>query len=291
MINKFLNRSRLVLLFVFAFSGIIQAQYNETIRTGRPGQSINPFTTGKGILQFQQGYVYDQEKADIDPNTLSLDRDGIAKNSTFENVIRYGIAENIEINAAVDYKWENWRYYSNLPDEDIQSNYLSTFDIGARMHLVGQNKGVPDIAVQARLGMGQYFQNGEFEVKDVKITGAFAWQLTERNGLTVNIIPIIDIAGFESSKINYTLAYSYAITDKLGVFIENYGTIFLESDVNNGSYEDFRTYFDGGFSYLISNNVQLDILGGYGYNRPLVGTPIESYFVSAGISWRILTAK
>lgn len=284
MIKKLLYRSTFILLFVFAFSGISQAQLNETIRTGRPGQSINPFTTGKGVLQFQQGYVYDKSETETDPNRLIF-FDGRSESSTFENVIRYGITERIEINAAIDYKW-NYTKPTDLIAAGNQS-YLSTLDIGGRIRATNQDGFWPNAAVQAQLGMGQYFEGGDFTVMDIKITGAFSWDLFQNQGLTLNLIPIINIDGFSSSRVDYTLAYSWSITNKWGVFIENYGTLYFDPITTNF----FDTYIDGGFSYLVNNNVQLDVLGGYGSNQIADGTTQESFFAGAGISWRILTAK
>ncbi len=284
MIKKLPFRSIFFLLFILAFTGFVEAQFNETIRTGRPGQSINPFTTGKGVLQFQQGYVFDKSESKTEPNRLTF-MNVLAENSTFENVIRYGIAERIEINAAIDYKWN----YVKTDDSTfaVRQNYLNTLDIGGRMHISDQNAFWPNTALQVRLGMGQYFEGGDFEVKDVKVTGAFGWDLWENHGLTINLIPIINIDGIESSRMNYTLAYSWNFTDKWGVFIENYGTLYFDPIINN----TFDTYLDGGFSYLVNNNVQLDVLGGYGSNQISDGTTQKSFFVGVGISWRILTAK
>src|SRR5690606_721302 len=104
---------------------------------------------------------------------------------------------------------------------------------------------------------------GGFTVMDVKITGAFSWSLWENHGLTINLIPIFNINGNAPTRNDYTLAYSWSFADKWAVFIENYGTVYF-----NAMHTDyFNTYVDGGFSYLVNNNVQLDVLGGYGSNQ------------------------
>lgn len=287
MTYQFLNRSAFVLLFILVCVGFSQGQFNETIRTGRPGQSINPYTTGKGVLQFQQGYIYESAELEIDPSFLTFPVEDIAGNaSTFENVIRYGITENVEINAAINYNWFSNDFDFGSLDTQITGDYLSVADIGARIHLA-DNKGLlPDIALQARLGMAQNGDEGDFEIQNVQVTGAFFWQLTDKQGVTVNLIPIIAINDGASSQVNYTLAYGLSITDKLGVFIENYGSLYF--DALNDS---FDTYFDGGVSYLVNNNVQLDLLGGYAKNQVDSGVKESKYFISAGVSWRILTAK
>ena len=124
MIQKFFVRSSFALLFVLAFSGFAQAQFNETIRTGRPGQSINPFTVGRGMLQFQQGYTFDKSETETDANRLMF-MNGVRENSTFENVIRYGIMERVEINAAIDYKWNYVRLDNGGTPTSGNQSYLS----------------------------------------------------------------------------------------------------------------------------------------------------------------------
>lgn len=287
MTNQFLYRAAFVVLLMFVCVGFSQAQFNETIRTGRPGQSINPYTVGKGMLQLQQGYVFGKTDLELDYNRATIGdlTDGNA--STFENVIRYGISENVEINAAVNYQWFSQVFQpSRFLDTVYNGNNLSAADIGARVHLT-DNKGLlPDMAVQARLGMAQSMNGDNFQIQNVQITGAFFWQIKERHGVTVNLIPIIAVNEDATSQINYTLAYGLSITDKFGFFIENYGALYIDLVASN----QFDTYFDAGFSYLVNNDVQLDVLGGYGTNWVDNGQ-LDSYFVSAGVSWRINMAK
>ncbi len=65
---------------------------------------------------------------------------------------------------------------------------------------------------------------------------------------------------------------SYSLNAKLGVFVENYGG--TEGGV-------FTTNFDGGISWLLTNDLQLGLNGGYASNQG-----VNNYFVSAGVSWR-----
>jgi len=64
----------------------------------------------------------------------------------------------------------------------------------------------------------------------------------------------------------------YGITEKLKVYIEPYG--FL---TNNG---DELHLINGGFTYLINNDIQLDLTGGLGLNEIA-----PDNFVSCGASF------
>lgn len=280
-----------LLAIILMISAELRSQYNPTIQSGRPGQSIVVNTVGKGILQFQQGLSYDKTENPNEDNVMSWPGEGVFEHTSFDNVIRYGLLENFEVNAEVNYVWAYDKYYNGLNDGKYEySDYLDMVDLGVRYHILDQNGIVPSMALQARLGMGQYTNEGDFEMKNVKITGAFGWQLSPRQSFTINVIPVIDIAGYQNSTVGYTLAYGFSITDRFGFFIENYGGVLLGRLTSNESYR-YTTYFDGGFSILLSDDVQLDVLGGYGFNTVSVVSNEISYFISTGVSWRINTTK
>jgi Putative MetA-pathway of phenol degradation len=75
----------------------------------------------------------------------------------------------------------------------------------------------------------------------------------------------------------YTINLSCAFTDTFGAFIENYGS------VTKGTWD---TRFDTGVAWLVTPNLQLDLLGGYGSNHGL-----QDYFISTGFSWRMNRQK
>jgi hypothetical protein len=64
----------------------------------------------------------------------------------------------------------------------------------------------------------------------------------------------------------------FSLGDKWSSFIETYGGVI------NG---DFTIFFDTGLAYLVNNDLQLDLSGGYGKNDGFAAT-----FVDFGVSWR-----
>jgi hypothetical protein len=91
--------------------------------------------------------------------------------------------------------------------------------------------------------------------------------------------------GFESQVYpNYifTLTSGLALTDKLSAFLETFGTF---SGFNG---EQYYTNFDGGFTYLFRDNMQLDLSAGWGfYNYRFGNVHWQNYFLSLGFSFRI----
>ena len=285
------NFTNLGLLFLLSFlisTVSSQAQFSETIQSGRPGQSIVANTVGKGIFQFQQGGIFSQSKSPgltIEDGMLYRPGDRFTYKDVFttENVIRYGVTERFEVNASVNYDWEKHHADENIIVFGINGGYLSTFDIGGRVNISQQENVLPTMAVQARLGMGQNYHESDFELNDIEITAAFAWQLGANHGLTVNLVPIFSINGFDD-RYNYTVAYTWSFAQDWTLFIENYGGYTASDQIDSF----FSTYFDGGFAWVLNDNVQLDILGGYGKNE-IYFNEVQSFFVSAGVSWRIQT--
>ncbi len=74
----------------------------------------------------------------------------------------------------------------------------------------------------------------------------------------------------------YSWVLGIAITDKLGLFLETYGIFTKEENDDNR--------YDGGLTYLILPNLQLDVSGGFG-----LAEVSPDYFVSCGLS--VLFAK
>lgn len=238
-------------------SVVSYGQYNETIRSGRPGQSIGPFTVGKGIFQIQTGMDVFGYK------TPSFESDGFLNNT----VLRYGIAERWEISALADYKVETWK--SGGLENDL--NGLAAFDIGGRYHVYSGEGLIPSIGFQLRFRLPVLSE--DYEIDDVapRFIIATNQKLSETFTLFTNW-------GGSWNGVNstgtgfYTINLAFPIAGKLGGFVENYGSL------TDG---DFDTRFDAGFSYLVNNDLQLDILGGPGSNDGE-----KDFFVSIGLSWR-----
>lgn len=234
-------------------------QYNETIRSGRPGQSIGPFTVGKGILQIQSGIdFFGMENKDV----------GYSGNGyVYNTVVRYGIFERLEISGLFDYKNEVFKSSGS----ETEATGLSAFDLGGRYHLYEGSGAIPALGFQMRLRLP--LLTGDYKVDNIAprfalVTGQ---KLSDVFTLTTNW------GGSWSGNNSvgtafYVVNISFPIAGKWGGFVENYG------DVTDGDYD---SRFDAGVAYLSNNDLQLDLLGGLGKNDG-----VSDYFVSLGFSWR-----
>lgn len=100
---------------------------------------------------------------------------------------------------------------------------------------------------------------------------AHSQNLTEALALTTNFGVSWDGNSGDVTGI-YIINFSFPLSAQIGAFVEAYA---------NSSDGDFDVSFDTGITYLVNNNLQLDMSGGYGKNDGL-----SEFFVDAGVSWR-----
>jgi hypothetical protein len=235
------------------------AQYNETIRADRPGQALSAFTVGRGIFQVQCGFDYFGSHDALNKTT------GVLNNT----VIRYGITEHFEINSQFEYKGQ--RITQNKDTSRNTQRGVSATDLGIRYHIYEGKGPVPSVGFQ--FGTRLPVLGTDYKIKDLapRFLIITSQQFSEK--FSVNTVWGTAWNGNNSvPKYNYVINLSLSLSDRLGVFVENYGSV--EAGV-------FTTYFDGGISWLLTSDLQLGLNGGLGSNLG-----VNNYFISAGVSWR-----
>jgi len=254
-LRSILTFSLLAISFGHAFG-----QYNETIRTARPGKSVGPFTTGKSIFQIQSGL-----------NILTFDSsesDGSGNIVTQLNSLRFGVSETIEIRSAFSYRNETM----DVGNSEFKGSGINFWNVGLRVNLVnngGTNK--PSFGIQGDVGLKTVGQDYEPNYLSPRILFLMTTRLSKTFGFTTNLGTQWSGSNGKASAL-YTLNLGFSITNKLRGFIENYGS-YQESNLT--------TRFDTGLGYLINNNFAVDISAGYGDNNNQV-----DYFIDFGLSYR-----
>lgn len=252
--NKMLNRLFIIHLMLLSNQGF--GQFNETIRTGRPGQSIGPYAVGSKVLQIQSGFEF-------------TDWSGVFRAKNYESalVVRFGITEKFELNTG-------WKY-SNFASESQVKQSRSGFNLGSvgcRINIIDGEGYIPSIGLQTTLKfprLSEDFFSKRLATKTVLIVRQ---KISKKLNLMSNFG--LDYSGNSTSPAGlFVLNLGYNLTDKFGINIEAFGSYYKSST---------KIYFDGSFRYLINPNLQLDLTVGGGRN--LHATNI---FYSAGFSWRL----
>jgi len=252
---------KFLVFFLFSsYSVLLFGQYSETIATARPGAANGAGTVGKGVLQFQTGIQYDEVRDVRDSMNYRVE-------NTSENlVIRFGLRERFEVSTVINHI--NSMEFLEDGSESLSRSGINTSLIRARTtindHLALQ------VGVSTRIRSEDYkidFLAPRFRVMYSTPFGEYA-------GLTTNIGTYWN--GLDGRPRGfYVFSFSFALTDNMSLIAESYGN-FIKSQINN--------YFDIGLGYNLNKDLLIDLNGGWGANYPY-----KSYFLTAGISYRIIT--
>ncbi len=245
--------------FLFLHSQTKHAQVE--MITDRPDQTESPRVVPKGFLQVETGMMF--EKTD---NPFLKD-EIFTYNTT---LLRYGLLENLELRLGFDLM--QIKTFNTNGSNDFESGLgplLAGFKIG-----ISKEKGwLPEMGL-----LGSVFLSSpaakSFETEDIggEIRFSMSHTLSDRLNFSYNLG-----IGWDGNNTGaaylYTITFGYGITDKLSFFGELYGD-FPENSVANN-------LFDAGFTYLNSNNIQLDVSAGSSFDTD------QNYFVSTGVSFRL----
>ncbi len=255
-----LYQKNIFLLILLNSIGLLAcAQYNETIRADRPGQGISAFTVGTGIFQVQSG---------CNIFGTSNSANGIKTNGFLNNtVVRYGITEQFELNYQFDYQTQS------VTQNDVKTvqKGVDAMDLGMRYHIYTGKGLAPSVAFQFATRLP--ILGKDYVIKD--LAPRFSIVTTQHLTKEIALTTVSGASWNGNNSVaqgNYVANISFPLFARIGGYVENYGNL------QNGV---FSTYFDGGFAWLVTNDLQLGLYGGYASNKG-----VNSFFVSSGISWR-----
>ena len=237
------------------------AQYGEVIGTPRPGASNGAGTVGKGILQFQAGIRYDESNFDTDSSKIKI-------GSISENlVVRFGLAERFEVSTVLNYN--NTTRTNKISTEETSLSGLNTSLIRARLVVV-QN-----LSIQAGVNVPIFENDFKRDKLAPKMRVMYSTRFTENLRLTTNLGAQWD--GFNKDPSGfYVFSFSANLPGAFSLIAESFGN-FRRTQLNN--------FYDIGLGYLVNNDMLIDLNAGWGNNFG-----VSSYYVTAGISFRMVTA-
>lgn len=220
----------------------------EPLITDRPDQTESAVAMPKGYFQLETG-------------TMLTSNNEVNNWTINTNLFRYGIGKNVELRLVTDIN-----QYTMLVNEHSR--------IGIGDLQVGLKAEIPVKKVElAYLGHvvlptgNNYFSSDQFGLINKICLGH---DVTNKISFGYNV-------GFDYyDEMDYALTYTYVIgfglNDQVGFFVEVFGDSFL--------LEDFSASYDGGFTFLINPDLQLDFS---------IGTGITDTFnfYSLGLSWRV----
>lgn len=246
---------------IITMSNAQEQNTSESLITDRPDQTESANIVSKGFIQIETGAAFETFK----DNIIKI------KNTTYNTtLVRYGLLNNVELRLGWDFTESKTRM------NNIYNNITSGFSpllLGIKTSIAKENNWFPEIALLGHLYL-PFTAGSDYkpDTTGVDFRFAFAHTLNEKSNLSYNLGAAWGNDSSEASYI-YTIAYGYSITEKIGAYAEIYGDFPENSKANH--------LWDAGFTYLFSNNLQVDAT---------VGTSItkgQDLLLSAGVSYRI----
>jgi hypothetical protein len=241
---------------------------SEPIVTDRPDFTESSVTVGAGITQLEMGYTYS-----YDSNS-----DGSSRNHSFpETLLRIGmLADWFELR--LDWNYSDGRNQVVGVGFDSVSG-AEDLGIGCKLALTPQEKILPESAIILQMSV----PTGSDELTANEVLPGFSllygWDITDNwaMGALSGISRALDD---ETGEPYAELAQSWTVvrswTERLGSYTEWFVIATSGADTNHT-----ENYFNGGFTYLITDDVQWDIRAGVGLNEAA-----DDYFVGTGLSIR-----
>ena len=251
-----------VLISIIAIN-YVYSQELPDITTDRPDQSESSSTVPHKTLQIETGFVWQGDKTTT-AETRNLD--------VFNTLFRYGLLDNFELRVGVNYA--DVTVSPANGSEDTTYNGFVPLAVGTKIMITEQNGIVPELSM---LGTITVPNTGSKDLDILNMASDFrfalGWSVTERWSVGGNI-------GAQWNTISpggsgfYSAVVGVSIFSWMNGFIEVYGWI------PENEFSDHR--LDGGFTFPVKKNLQIDVSGGVGLSEIS-----PDYFVSAGVSWRI----
>lgn len=251
-----------ILLFITINFCIAQDQISELV-TDRPDQTESSVVVPHKTLQLETGFVLESKESDEQKHK------NYALNTS---LFRYGLLENTELRLGFEYLKEDHLVKAN--DSSIIRNGFGPLYTGFKTYIVEEKGILPEIAFLGAMVL-PFSANKDFkpEYPAANLRFAFSHTLTEKLSLGYNLGAEWDGESAIPAYF-YSVALGIGLTDKLGFYVESYGLIPHDTDIK-------EHLLDGGLTYLILPNFQLDLSGGVG-----LGDDTIDNFFSFGFSYR-----
>ena len=260
---------KILLALLVLTTPVAFAQEADELITDRPDATESPQTIQPGVVQLEIGATHTHDAEE------NVERDQFEIPGT---LIRIGLSRRIELRIGWDGLQDLEERQGGVDfDDDGSGDTALGFKIGLTEN--ASTGTVTALLVETSLPTGS--EGFTSDRADPSLRYIVAHELAESIGLGYNfgVSWATEGDGDERDRLAsafYTLATGFGLTDRLGAFVELFGELGLDSGATD------KHSFDGGFTYLVRPNVQLDIAAGLGLN-----SAADDWFLGVGISARL----
>ncbi len=240
--------------------------YEEPLVTDRPDFTEASSTVGRGVAQLETGYTYvyrdDEATGEISQNHTAP-----------EMLWRIGLADPVELRIGWTYEWGE----ANTGVGTVSSDGSNDLYLGAKLELLEQQRWIPEQAVILQTTAPTGGEDFTTDNSEWGVNYLYSWDLTNEWGLAGS-------TGFDTDREegdefllwHQSVSLGIPLSEPLAMYVEYFG---LYSHARGDETQEH--YLDAGFTYLVSDNVQLDIRWGKG-----LSDDADDFFTGAGGSFR-----
>ena len=232
--------------------------------TDRPDQTESAVVVPPGRVQLETGWTFLRD----DESGVRTDTEEAAG-----TLVRIGLAERVELRVGwAGYISQEVDFAGAMTEADGPGDTA----LGVKVHLREEQGRAPELALLAAVSI----PSGSDEFSSDEVDPAFQFSashgLTERLAIGYNAGMFwTSESGATLSSFLYTAALGIGVTDRLGAFVELFGEVPASASGRPAN------SFDGGLTYLLRHNIQVDLSGGVG-----LSSAADDWFVGLGISAR-----
>jgi hypothetical protein len=265
-----------VRLQLFVLSGLAIAAVPESaagqqqppLVSDRPDETESALSVAPGYVQFELGYSYVQLDGRVEQHQAP------------EALARIGVVAGWEAR----FGFKGWRSREVLdPAGGTQTiTGVGPLAAGVKWQFRSGEGFSPDLALLGELNLPTATEGLGPERVDPSIRLAAGHELSEAIGMSYNLgVRWLSEQSPEAPRLTrtqllYSLAFGFALAQRAGIFAEAFGTLPLTEE---GLSEHL---IDGGLTYLLLSNLQLDVKAGIG----LVDAA-DDWLFGAGLVWRV----
>lgn len=209
----------------------------DTISAERPGFASGPVPLTAGRMQIEAGYQFDRDGR-VDVHTLP------------QLLFRTGLRPNLELQVS-------WPGYTEVDFPGGSVDGINDLTIGVKTQLADSSDAL-DIGVYGALSVP--VGDREFSSDAVDPTAGLFWSYARSNRPTVFgtvLASSATIADDRELTGGASLGLGFALDAQWGAYVELFSLFGAGAPAH---------VFDGGFTYLVNDDLQLDIQGGIGLN-------------------------
>lgn len=240
---------------------------DEPLVADRPDFTEASVTVGRGVVQLEMGYTFTNDEAG---------GDNVKSHSYPEPLLRVGLlAEWLEFRMG-------WNYAEQFTRQGgVVASAAGAEDmyLGFKIALTPQEGILPETAIIPQMTVPS--GGSAFRAEDVLpgLNWVYSWELNDclsLAGSTQGNGAIDDSTSRRYLEATQSIVLGQSLTERIGAYAEWYGCFPYSADNAKPAHT-----FNGGFTFLVNNNLQFDVRGGVGLNQAA-----EDYFVGAGSAIR-----